>query len=320
MFRAYSVLSMCVIACALSATASSVQAQDRPTMIRQSYDESFGRQPSQGEIDYWNGRQDWSTKDQLINFHMQGLKTNAGLQSEAVRAAYAQAGLNVPGDAMLQYWMADVGRYPRVVRVLSNDIKAYTARRAKMIDDAYTAAFGQWATQDEMNYGQTRPDWAGVGQLTELHRNYIRGNEQAADRVVTNSYLNVFKRQPNDGERGFWRPHVMSGLLCSEVEAAHRDWYNRELRRVASDAQFVAAIANAGLAIDVHGNLVRREGVQLVGNSIVAAGAGNIVAAGGGNIVAAGGGNLVAKAGTYLIGQDGASLIGHDGATLVRRQ
>lgn len=311
--------------CALLAPAT---AQDRPTLIRQSYAEALGMQASNDEVNYWNGRGDWSTKDQLIAFHMQGLRSDTRLQDAAIKEAYYRNGSAIPSDALRDYWRRSLSRNPRVVATLAGDVRNRMINAPKWVDESYRAAFGRPASSDEIKYWTVqRADYESSGALMENHRNYIRGNEAAAEEIVKNSYQNAFGRQPNQGERNFWFPLIKErGYLCSEVQSAHKDWYNRELKRIASNPQIMNNIRQAGFAVDQYGNLIKVDAdTRFVGNTIVAGGGGNligdgggtIVAAGGGNIVAAGGGNVVARAGTYLIGHDGATLIGDGGGTLI---
>jgi hypothetical protein len=297
-----------------------VWAQDRPTMVRQSYQEAFGRPALDAEVTYWDGRRDWVSKDQLLKFHMEWLRGSDADQTTAVRAGYYGAGMAVPSDAMLDFWKKDLARTPRVVSVLANDIRAFTGKRSSLIDESYRLAMGRAASGDEVRYWQTRADWAGLSQMLEFHRGYIKSNASAVDEVVRHSYLNVFRREPLSGEKTFWKTEVAKGLLCRDVETAHRDWIQRNLQRIVTDTSMMKRITAAGLAVDTMGNIVKLAGSRPSGSNIVAAGGGNIVAAGGGNIVAAGGGNVVAPTGSYkLIGDGGGTLIGHDGATLISK-
>lgn len=327
--------------CALLAPA---MAQDRPTLIRQSYLEAFGKAASNDEVNYWNGRQDWTTLGQLINMHMPYLKGNPEMQESNVRAAYAAAGLAVPSDALLHFWKADLARTPQKVSVLSGVIRAFTNKREQLIKESYRNAMGLEGNADQVKYWQTRADWFGLNGIQALHRAYIAGNDSVAAEVVHQSYRNVFGRPADQNQLNYWVPFVKRGVLCIEVEASHREWFDKQMKQMLANPQLMAKVAAAGAAFDDHGNLVSLprggpapapapavttpNGQQLgssTGGGIVAAGAGNasggLLGKGGAGIVSAGAGNasggVLAPAGTYLIGHDGSTLIGHDGSTLI---
>ena len=319
-------IPLVIVGTLLLSVAGPAQAQKqltvRQALIQQTYQEAFGRKAQDAELTYWDGRKDWSSKDQLMKYHLESLKGFPELQTSAVRAAYSAAGLGAPGDAMLNFWQRDLAKYPRVVSVLSTDIRSFNEARKRHVDESYRTAFGRPSSADEVKYWQTRDDWFGKPSkpsesLLELHRNYIKENDTASREVVENSYVNALRRKPSAGEMNYWLPQVKTGLLAAQLEAAHNDWFNKVLKPIVANPKIMADIKSKGMAIDVYGNLVTLESVKLSGNTIVAAGGGNIVAGGGGNIVAGGGGNIVAGGGGNVVAAVGTYLIGHDGSTLI---
>ncbi len=313
-------------------------AQRADNTVKQSYLNSFGRNPSDGEVKYWMGRGDWQTQDDLIKFHLMGLQSNAGLQQEAVTNAFARAGVSPAGN-VLELWKKQLAQQPRRFDVLSREVKSWVDSRSRMISDSYQEALGRAPSADETKYWLTRLDFNSKNDLVNLHRQGIKTNAALGDEVITNSYKRAFLRNPDAGEYNHWRQHAKLGWTCQEMVNEHEKWKRNNPVVALGNEALKQQMRRQGLAFDTVGNIVKLDqatadkirstnaspivaagGGNIVaagGGNIVAAGGGNIVAAGGGNIVAAGGGNVIARAGSYIVAAGGGNIVAAGGGNIV---
>lgn len=310
--------------------------QDRAALVRESYEQAFGRAPQEGEVNYWVGRQDWTTLKSLVDLHMGSLTAFPDLQNGAIQAAFNRAQQPAPTEPMMKYWREHLTASPCPVEELTRRVMRYPEQRAIWVRQSYEAAFGRAGSEDEVKYWSGRNDWGGLSDLLGFHKNYIRDNDAVADEVVRNSYLRVFGRDPLPGEWNHWRPSVKAqGRICADLEYHHRDWRAKVAQPAQSSDRLIGGLKAKGMAFDVNGNIVLLAGARMDPNrpGMVAGGGGNIVHPNGTYLVGKGGAGapeglkarvirsdgsaIVANDGAGLIGQDGASLIGNDGSTIV---
>jgi len=90
--------------CLLVASLGSAAETMRDLIIKQSYEEAFGSDPTAAEVKYWEGRQDWKSKGDLVNFHRQGIKTNPTLVDKIVTNSYAKAFGRAPVQGEWNFW------------------------------------------------------------------------------------------------------------------------------------------------------------------------------------------------------------------------
>lgn len=69
---------------------SYIQANDsaRTEVIRNSYQFAFGRPGSDGEVNYWKGRHDWTIADDLVNLHRNYIRASDQVADEIVTRAF----------------------------------------------------------------------------------------------------------------------------------------------------------------------------------------------------------------------------------------
>lgn len=284
-----------------------VVAQDTRTQsIVDSYQASLGRAPSTPEINYWRGRQDWKSRDDLINLHLSGLRSNPQLQQEAVVNALGRAGATASASAaaIVEHWKRQLAQQPRRFDALVTEIRAWVAQRNAAITDSYNEALGRPPSAAELSYWQTRTDYKAKADLVQLHRQGIKSTPALGDEVVTNSYLKAFGRRPVEGELRHWRQHAKLGWTCTEMIAEHDKWKRSVPPTITRTQKLADAMKKQHLFLDTNNNIVKLDPTSAARVA-------------GGSIVAAGSGNLVVQAGGYLIGMDGASIVAAGGGNIV---
>ena len=296
---------VCVVVlflCAWGVSSSTVWAQDaREKSIVQSYNDALGRGPSAGEINYWKGRQDWKSTQDLINLHMIGLKSDGGLQQQAITAAFGKTKYEriTPAQGHIDHWKRELSSKPRAQVQLTDDISNWLLQRSGLITQSYSDAFGRGATKDEIKYWLSRTDYNSTAALVEFHRIYIRGNQGAQDEAIKGSYRWVFQRDPEAGEYKHWRQFTKNGTTCKEMVALHEKWKAETVRNVQSNKKLVDAMTRQGLGWNRNNELVKVQPGQ------------------GGRLIGDGAGTMVARSGGWLIGQDGASIVAAGGGNIV---
>lgn len=292
------------VVCSLLLASAPAQ-PDRREVVRQCFLESFGREGREGEVNYWLARQGWKSEHELIDLQLIALRSDPALQEDAVRGAYRAISRTMPGQAVLDYWKRDLGRQPRAQAQLMEDVRKWSSQRDVFIRNAYQAAFGRAANEQELKYWQTRVDWKAQSELVELHRNFVRNNAAVVDSVIRNAFMNVFGREPLASEWDHWRQQVSAGRLAADIELQHREWVQRNAAPVQKTAAWIEALGRKGLGIDTRGNLVSLEGATMVEGAA---------------IVAAGSAKVVHRNGTYsLTDPAGMTLVSFDGKVIVRR-
>lgn len=125
-------------------------AQSKAEKINLSYWYVFGRFPSTGEMNFWNGQADQSLNS-YITTHHNFLKADNNSAVEAVRISYRDAFGRSPAQGEIDFW----SKQKRTYADLMNNHVLYLLSDANenkaTINRAYQTVLGRQASTDEMN-------------------------------------------------------------------------------------------------------------------------------------------------------------------------
>ena len=235
-----------ILLCYFSTTLFAQQDQ----RIHAAYMITFGRDASQGEVNYWLTRGDLSIS-QLIDFHKQYLVQDANTHRATIDRAYQDAMGRHASEGEIQYWLSGNDTYATLTSNHVNWLRGNSYEYDNVISRSYQYVFNRLATQAEVNYWKSQGVYSYV-MLVGLHQDFQRRNvAKESSRNQTN-----LNNSPS--------------LITVSLSPA-----------IGNEALRASGIVAAG-----GGNIVAAGGGNIVaagGGNIVAAGGGNIVAAGGGN-------------------------------------
>ncbi len=211
--------------------------------IRSSYMLVFGKDATDGEINYWKGQGNLSVS-QLFDKHRQYFTTNAGPHRDLIIRSYVAAFGRNPSEGEINYYINGNLTYTELVNGHVGYLVRNNTEYEKTIKRAYQYALRRLPTKDEIGYafvsgGLTYLFWIGWLQDASHGKNSIN---------ISNA-------------------PIFTGVRVSD--------------KVALEARAASGLVAAGggnLVAAGGGNLVAAGG-----GNLVAAGGGNLVAAGGGN-------------------------------------
>lgn len=223
--------------------------------IQTSYMLAFGRAPQEGEITYWQSRNDANTIEQMVKLHKDYFKTNRSANNEVISKAYLDALGRTPSQGELDYWAQGSNSYVELMKNHIGWLSGNPAEYEKVIKRSYQLVLNRQPDAGEISY------WKGQGVfsyalLVGCHEDWKRRNNNNTGAKKTSGSSQI--------------PASPTYVTLIPVSA-----------QIATEARSFAGLVAAG-----GGNLVAAGG-----GNLVAAGGGNLVAAGGGNLVAAGAGN-----------------------------
>jgi hypothetical protein len=124
--------------------------QSKAEKINLSYWYVFGRFPSTGEMNFWNGQAEQSLSS-YISTHHNFLKADNNSAVEAVRISYKDAFGRFPSQGEIDFW----SKQKRTYADLMNNHVLYLISDANenksTINRAYQTVFGRQASADEIN-------------------------------------------------------------------------------------------------------------------------------------------------------------------------
>lgn len=128
---------------------TAMYAQSRPEKINLSYWYVFGRFPSTGEMNYWNGQAEQSLSAYITNHHNY-LKSDNNSAVEAVRISYKDAFGRSPSQGEIDFW----SKQKRTYSDLMNNHVLYLLSDANenkaTINRAYQTVYGRQASANEL--------------------------------------------------------------------------------------------------------------------------------------------------------------------------
>ena len=231
-----------------SFTIKSFAQQDQ--RIHAAYMLAFGRDASQGEVNYWLTRGNLSVS-QLVDLHKQYLSQDDYTHRTTIDRAYQDAMGRHATESEINYWKTGVDTYTALMRNHVQWLQGNPAEYENVIKRSYQYVFGRQPNSGELNYWKGQPVYSYV-MLVGQHQDYQRRNiakESSANQVNLKN-----------------APSLVTVFLSPAIGAE--------------------ALRAAGLVSQGAGNLVSQGAGNLItndGGSLVAAGAGNLVAAGAGN-------------------------------------
>ncbi len=237
---------LAILLCSFSTTLFAQQDQ----RIHAAYMITFGRDASQGEVNYWLTRGDLSIS-QLIDFHKQYLTKDANTHRTTIDRAYQDAMGRHASEGEIQYWLSGNDTYATLTTNHVNWLRGNSYEYDNVISRSYQYVFNRTASQAEVNYWKSQGVYSYV-MLVGMHQDFQRRN------VAKESSSNQtnFNNSPS--------------LITVSLSPA-----------IGNEALRASGIIAAG-----GGNIVAAGGGNIVaagGGNIIAAGGGNIIAAGGGN-------------------------------------
>ncbi len=244
---------------ASSQTVGDAVAKARKERIQASYLLAFGRIPSDGEIQYWQGRTDAAKLDDFINQHRKYIASNPSIQKEVIKKAYNDALGRDPQQGEYDYWSKGTDSYTMLIGKHIYWLTSNPTEYELVIKRSYQKALGKTPNADEIKYWKSQPVYA-YDVLLVLHEDWKKrtgGNGQSTAGTTLNS------------SSSYLQTVAVSAEILKEVKLSFN-----------------------GLVTGGGGSMVAAGG-----GNMVAAGGGNLVAAGGGNMVAAGGGNVIGQNG-----------------------
>lgn len=245
--------------CMAFVTPMLIKAQDAKQLKREriqtSYMFTFGRAPQEGEITYWQGRNDATSIAQMVNFHKDYIKTNRSANNEVITKAYLDALGRKPEQGELDYWAKGNNSYVELMKNHISWLSGNPAEYEKVIRRSYQLVLNRTPDGTEINHWKSQGVFS-YALLVGCHEDWKRRNNNNTSAKKTSGASQI--------------PSGSAFVALVPVS-----------NTIATEARSFAGLVAAG-----GGNLVAAGG-----GNLVAAGGGNLVAAGGGNLVAAGGGN-----------------------------
>jgi len=282
-----------VLACFVLVT---TYAQSKAEKINLSYWYVFGRFPSTGEMNFWNGQAEQSLNS-YITTHHNFLKADNNSAVEAVRISYRDAFGRSPAQGEIDFWSKQKRTYGdlmnnHVLYLLSdgNENKA-------TINRAYQTVLGRQASADELNqWARGNCSYAVLLACLQSYKTSPTYRLQSAD-AIFNFVRNAWETSAN--------------FVVNTGKAVYNAAASAVTATVAAAQSVLALIvtktsANELKSVDPKTVIVTENGL-----SIIAGGAGNmkglpsLINLDGGTIVGTNSGTLKAQQGVTLIAAGG---------------
>ncbi|NCI52020.1 hypothetical protein GWC95_19000 [Sediminibacterium roseum] len=227
--------------------------QLRRERIQAAYMLAFGRAPQDGEISYWQGRNESNSIADLLRSHKTYIGQDVTTRTAAIRRAYIDAIGRNPSADEIKYWSAYNQTYTELMKNHVQWLSSNPSEYEKVIKNSYQFVLNRQPSSAEITY------WKGQGvlsyaMLVGCHEDWKKKNPPSAQKTSGKTEIS--------SSSGYLSVVALSAGIAAEARIA------------------------TGLTSSPGSNMVAAGG-----GNMVAAGGGNMVAAGGGNMVAAGGGN-----------------------------
>ena len=213
--------------------------------VQASYMLAFGRASQDGEITYWQGRNESNSIADLLKVPKSYIGQDTGTRTATIRRAYIDAMGRIPSPDEIKYWSAYNQTYSELMKNHIQWLGGSPAEYEKVIKSSYRFVLNHQPSSDEVKY------WKGQGILSY---------------VMLSGYHDDWKKKnPPTMEKTTGKTEVSStsGLLSVVPLSAS----------VAAEAKLAT-----GLTSSIGSNMVAAGG-----GNMVAADGGNMVATGGGN-------------------------------------
>jgi hypothetical protein len=245
-------LSLLLVLAAITGIKAQDNKQLRRERIQSSYMLALGRNPSEAEINYWQGRTDANTIADFVKNHKAYIGQDAGTRRAIIIKSYNDILGRNPSQGEIDYWAKYNSTYSELTKNHVQWLAGNPGEYENVIRRSYQFYLKRQPNADEIRY------WKSQGTLSYL--------------MLVACHEDWVKRGGNRAQTGSGAGLNANSVLVNKIQISPT---------IAREAKsFAGVVASGG------GNIV----ASGAGN-IVAAGAGNVVAAGAGNIVAAGAGN-----------------------------
>ncbi len=247
----YRLLVVVLFASALAApTFAQSPEQTKRERIISSYMLTFGRQPNQGELNHWMGRENL-TVEQLVANHSRYLQSDANEKRATIRRAFAHAYGYTPSDQQVNQSMSSSFNYTDWMNNHTSYLRSNKKAWDDMIAKVYWNVCSRWATDND------RRSWK---------------QSEAKPYMLVAAVVDVWHKENS----WFGRWYVPSNSRHLTQVAISNPVANEVARVVAAGGANAVAAGGANV-------------IAAGGGNVIAAGGGNVIAAGGGNVIAAGG-------------------------------
>src|ERR1700694_2964574 len=226
---------------------------DQDQRIHTSYVLSFGRDATDAEVKYWKGRGNY-TISQLLDYHRQGIPSNAGLHRTLITRAYIDAMGRNPLETEIKYWLSGTDNYTQLMKNHLQWLSGNPAEYEKVVKRAFMFALNRQPTPDQLNQWKNNSQKYSYAMLVS----YLQSKKSSSSVQCT--------PEENALSLGLSTPAIVRIPINANI---------------AQEARMAASLVASG-----GGNIIAAGSGKLV-----ASGGGNLVASGGGNLVASGGGN-----------------------------
>jgi hypothetical protein len=177
----------------------------RALRVDRSYQDVFGRYPSQGELDYWMGIPANDSRVQsvqaMVDNHLQYLAGDSNARAGLIRDSYMAVFGRGPDGGELEFWL---GQPAQTIHSLIETHRQFLAEQwPGIVNDSYWAVFGRLPNSGEAAYWQSQAPRPLAG-MVQNHLQFLAGDRGAKSGQIRDSYLAVFGREPSSGELDFW--------------------------------------------------------------------------------------------------------------------
>lgn len=267
---------------------TAMYAQSKPEKINLSYWYVFGRFPSTGEMNFWNGQAEQSLNSYITNHHT-FLKSDNNSAVEAVRISYKDAFGRSPSQGEMNFW----SKQKRTYADLMNNHVLYLLSDANenkaTINRAYQTVYGRQASANELaQWTRGNCSYALLIACLQSYKTSSTYRLQSADAIfnfVKNAWETSANFVVNTGKAVY---NAAASAVTATVAAAQSvlalgisKQSTDELKSV--DAKTVVVTENGrSLILGGAGNIRNVSAlINLDGGTIVGTNSGTLIAAGG---------------------------------------
>lgn len=258
-------------------------AQSKAEKINLSYWYVFGRFPSNGEMNFWNGQAEQSLSS-YISTHHNFLKADNTSAVEAVRISYKDAFGRIPSQGEIDFWSKQKRTYADLMNNHVLYLKSDANENKATINRAYQSVYRRQASSNELNqWTRGNCSYALLTACLQSYKTSPTYRLQSADAIfnfVKNAWETSANFMVNTGKAVY---NAAASAVTATVAAAQS-----VLALVVSKSS-----TNELRAIDPRTVIVTENGL-----SLIAGGAGNMVGL------------------PTLINLDGGTLVGTNSGTL----
>lgn len=171
-----------------------LSAQEKKERIQASYMIVTGRQPAQGELDYWSKQPD-QTIGQLVELHKQYIPRDQNFHRNLIIKSYIDALGRKPSEDEIKYWMTGVDTYTDLVKKHIQWLTGNPAEYEKTIKRSYKWVLMRLPNNDELNWWKQQGVYSFIA-LCGCHSDWARRNNIGDRNTLTSLSNNILQVIP----------------------------------------------------------------------------------------------------------------------------